>query len=109
MKLLKVVKKCTRPSVPCRTSIVRESFCCTAPSVPFFAKIGSDLVNAMSTISATQSKLHTWRKDEESEFASMFEEAVLLAEKIGVTREDMHASPRAVSQSRFRSNAGGTN
>ena len=72
-------------------------------------KIGSDLVNAMSTISATQSKLHTWRKDEESEFASMFEEAVLLAEKIGVTREDMHAIPRAVSQSRFRSNAGGTN
>ena len=72
-------------------------------------KIGSDLVNAMSTISATQSKLHTWRKDEESEFASMFEEAVPLAEKIGVTREDMHAIPRAVSQSRFRSNAGGTN
>ena len=62
-------------------------------------KIGSDLVNAMSTISATQSKLHTWCKDEESKFASMFEEAVLLAEKIGVTREDMHAIPRAVSQS----------
>jgi len=39
----------------------------------------------------------------------MFEEAVLLAEKIGVAREDMHAIPRAVSQARFRSNAGGTN
>eukprot|EP00795_Rhopilema_esculentum_P014982 gene14981-biopygen873 len=72
-------------------------------------QIGSDLVKAMSTISATQSKLYTWRKGEENEFASMFEEAMLLGENIGVTREEMHAIPRAVSQSRFRSNAGEAN
>ena len=39
----------------------------------------------------------------------MFEEAVLLGEKLGVTREEMHAIPRVVSQSRFRANAGGAN
>ena len=50
-------------------------------------------MKAMSTISATQSKLQTWRKDEENEFAAMFEEAVLLGEKLGVTREEMHAIP----------------
>ena len=35
-------EKFARPSVPCRTSIVREQ------------QVGSDLVKAMSTISATQ-------------------------------------------------------
>ena len=79
------------------------------PVSRFLQQIGSDLVKAMSTISATQSKLQTWRKDEENEFAAMFEEAVLLGEKLGVTREEMHAIPRVVSQSRFRANAGGAN
>ena len=72
-------------------------------------QIGSDLVKAMSMISATQSKLQIWRKDEENEFAVMFEEAVLLGEKLGVTKREMHTIPRVVSQSKFRANAGGAN
>ena len=39
----------------------------------------------------------------------MFEEAVLLGERIGVTRGEMNAIPRIVGQSRFRANAGGAN
>ena len=72
-------------------------------------QIGNDLVKTMSTISATQSKLQKWRKDEENEFTSMFEEAVILGEKIGVSREEMQSFPRTINKSVLRPNACGTN
>ena len=62
----------------------------------------------MSTIYATQSKLQTWRKDEENEFTSMFEEDVILGEKIGVSREEMQSCQRTINKSVLRSNACGT-
>ena len=72
-------------------------------------QIGNDLVKTMSKISATHSKLQTLRRDEENEFSSMFEEAVILGEKIGVSREEMQSFPQTISKSMFRPNACGTN
>ena len=60
-------------------------------------QIGSDLVKTMSTMSATHSKLQTWRKNEENKFPSMFEEAVILGETIGVSREEIRSFPRTIS------------
>ena len=72
-------------------------------------QIGNDLVKPISTISATQSKLQTWRKDEENEFTLMFEEELILGKKMGVSKEEMQSFPRTINKSVLRSNACGTN
>ena len=67
--------------------------------------VGNDLISAVSTIQALQSKLQVLRDDRDNEFQVLFEDARVLAAEVGVTPEEMSCVPRA-PRSVYRLNAG---